>query len=230
MSIRPAIAIVLGLTIGLCPRCRHHRQPPDCRLQQARAGETEFRALYKELVEINTTLSVGSCTDGGQRDEGAPLKAAGYRRRATCSHRAARRPNQGNLVALLPGSDESSSRCCCSRISTWSKPIARTGTRSLQARRGRWILLRARRVGRQGHGRGVRRHHGALQERRLRPQARHQAGADLRRGDTQHLQRREIPHRASPGSHRRRLRPQRRRRRPAYDQERRCIVTCGPRR
>ena len=29
----------------------------------ARAGEAEFRALYKELVEINTTLSVGSCTD-----------------------------------------------------------------------------------------------------------------------------------------------------------------------
>ena len=31
--------------------------------KQARAGEAEFRELYKELVEINTTLSVGSCTD-----------------------------------------------------------------------------------------------------------------------------------------------------------------------
>ena len=30
---------------------------------KARAGEAEFRALYKELVEINTTLSVGSCTE-----------------------------------------------------------------------------------------------------------------------------------------------------------------------
>ena len=30
--------------------------------KQARAGEADFRALYKELVEINTTLSVGSCT------------------------------------------------------------------------------------------------------------------------------------------------------------------------
>jgi hypothetical protein len=27
--------------------------------KQARDGEAEFRALYKELVEINTTLSVG---------------------------------------------------------------------------------------------------------------------------------------------------------------------------
>ena len=29
---------------------------------KSRAGEPEFRALYKELVETNTSLSVGSCT------------------------------------------------------------------------------------------------------------------------------------------------------------------------
>ena len=31
--------------------------------KQARAGEAEFRELYRELVEINTTLSSGSCTE-----------------------------------------------------------------------------------------------------------------------------------------------------------------------
>ena len=30
---------------------------------KARAGEAEFRGLYRELIEINTTLSVGNCTD-----------------------------------------------------------------------------------------------------------------------------------------------------------------------
>jgi len=43
----------------------------------ARAGEAEFRALYKELVEINTTLSVGSCTDASHAMK-ARLVAAGY--------------------------------------------------------------------------------------------------------------------------------------------------------
>ena len=45
--------------------------------------------------------------------------------------------------------------------------------------------------------------------------ARHQAGADLRRGNPQRLQRRELPGRKPPRTDRRRLRTQRRRRRPA---------------
>src|SRR6476469_6573101 len=45
--------------------------------KQARAGEAEFRALYKELVEINTTLSVGSCTKAAEAMK-ARLSAAGF--------------------------------------------------------------------------------------------------------------------------------------------------------
>jgi hypothetical protein len=55
---------------------RHHARPRRLRhrlgansgdnqrvLSRARAPhEAEFRALYKELIETNTTLSVGSCT------------------------------------------------------------------------------------------------------------------------------------------------------------------------
>src|SRR5471032_698470 len=40
-------------------------------------GEAQFRALYKELVETNTTLSVGSCTLAAERIA-ARMKAAGY--------------------------------------------------------------------------------------------------------------------------------------------------------
>ena len=35
--------------------------------QDTAAGEQRFRALYKELVETNTTLSAGSCTLAAER-------------------------------------------------------------------------------------------------------------------------------------------------------------------
>ena len=38
-----------------------------CALAAPHAGETEFRALYKELVETNTSLSVGDCTLAAKR-------------------------------------------------------------------------------------------------------------------------------------------------------------------
>ena len=47
---------------------------------ELRPDQAEFRALYKELVETNTTLSEGSCTLAAQR-MAARLTAAGYRRR-----------------------------------------------------------------------------------------------------------------------------------------------------
>jgi hypothetical protein len=61
MSMRPAIAVVLGLTMGSAHAADITASRQTAASAKARAGETEFRALYKELVEINTTLSVGSC-------------------------------------------------------------------------------------------------------------------------------------------------------------------------
>src|SRR5688572_1367934 len=73
---------------------------------KARAGEAEFRALYKELVEINTTLSVGSCTDAANAMK-ARLSAAGFADEQLHLIVAPDRPKDGNLVAVLPGSDQS---------------------------------------------------------------------------------------------------------------------------
>jgi len=73
--------------------------------KQARAGEPEFRALYKELVEINTTLSVGSCTDAANAMK-ARLLAAGYADKDAQIIVPKEWPKQGNLVALLPGTDD----------------------------------------------------------------------------------------------------------------------------
>jgi len=71
----------------------------------ARPGEPAFRALYKELVETNTTVSTGSCTALAQKIA-VRLKAAGY---ADADIRLFNgptdRPQDGGLVATLPGKD-----------------------------------------------------------------------------------------------------------------------------
>src|SRR3954471_14102570 len=72
--------------------------------RQARAGEAEFRALYKELVETNTTLSVGSCTDAANALK-AHLLAGGYPESQVHVVVAPDWPRQGNLIADLPGTD-----------------------------------------------------------------------------------------------------------------------------
>src|SRR5688572_1778040 len=74
--------------------------------KQARAGEAEFRALYKELVEINTTLSVGSCTEASNAMK-ARLNAAGYPDDQLHVIVPPDRAKDGNLIAVLPGSDKS---------------------------------------------------------------------------------------------------------------------------
>jgi acetylornithine deacetylase/succinyl-diaminopimelate desuccinylase-like protein len=72
----------------------------------ARAGETRFRDLYKELIEINTTLSSGSCTQAAEAMK-ARLSKAGYPDSALHIIAPSDRPKDGNLIAVLAGSDPS---------------------------------------------------------------------------------------------------------------------------
>ena len=71
-----------------------------------RAGEAAFRSLYKELVEINTTLSAGSCTAAANAMK-AHLAKAGYPESDLHIVVPPDRPKDGNLIALLPGTDAS---------------------------------------------------------------------------------------------------------------------------
>lgn len=68
----------------------------------SRKGEPEFRALYKELVETNTSLSVGSCTLAAER-MAARLKSAGIGEVQMFT--APDHPKEGGLFAKFPGSD-----------------------------------------------------------------------------------------------------------------------------
>jgi acetylornithine deacetylase/succinyl-diaminopimelate desuccinylase-like protein len=67
-------------------------------------GQAEFRGLYQELIEIDTTAQHGSCTRAAEA-MAARLKAAGYPDADVQVLAPADRPKDGNLIAVLHGSD-----------------------------------------------------------------------------------------------------------------------------
>ena len=70
-----------------------------------RPDQTAFRALYKELVETNTTLSEGSCTLAAER-MAARLKAAGFADADLTLFATPENPKEGGLVALFRGTSK----------------------------------------------------------------------------------------------------------------------------
>jgi acetylornithine deacetylase/succinyl-diaminopimelate desuccinylase-like protein len=70
-----------------------------------RPDQLAFRALYKELVETNTTLSSGSCTLAAER-MAARLKAAGFADSDLTLFAAPDHPKEGGLVAILKGTSK----------------------------------------------------------------------------------------------------------------------------
>lgn len=73
---------------------------------QDRPDQKAFFGLYKELVETNTTLSVGDCTKAAEQIA-TRLKAAGYAAKDVTMFAPPGHPKEGGLVAVLPGSDAS---------------------------------------------------------------------------------------------------------------------------
>ena len=70
-----------------------------------RPDQVTFLALYKELVETNTTLSAGSCTLAAER-LAAHLKAAGYGGGDITLFSAPDHPKEGGLFAVLAGTSK----------------------------------------------------------------------------------------------------------------------------
>ena len=71
---------------------------------QARPDQQAFLGLYKELVETNTTLSAGSCTQAAAQI-GTRLKAAGFADADLTYFSVPDHPKEGGLVAIVKGSD-----------------------------------------------------------------------------------------------------------------------------
>ncbi len=73
--------------------------------QSLRPDQLAFRELYKELVETNTTLSVGSCTLASEQ-LAKRLKAAGFKDSDITMFSVPEHPKDGGLVAILPGTSK----------------------------------------------------------------------------------------------------------------------------
>ena len=115
------VAGLLGLTI--LPGAVLAQEAP---MPPLRPDQTAFRALYKELVETNTTLSAGSCTLAAQR-MAAHLKAAGFSNADVTLFSTPDHPKEGGLVAILHGSSKT------------AKPILLLGHLDVvEARRADW--------------------------------------------------------------------------------------------
>jgi acetylornithine deacetylase/succinyl-diaminopimelate desuccinylase-like protein len=93
LDIRPALVVIALLAAVPCVQA------------ESGAGETRFRELYKELVETNTALSVGSCTLAAER-MAARLKAAGFTDADLHPFAVPDHPKEGGLVAIYPGRDK----------------------------------------------------------------------------------------------------------------------------
>ena len=184
-------------------------------------GEAAFRELYRELVEINTTLSEGSCTTAAEA-MAARLRAAGFPADAVEVLVPVDQPKDGNLVARLEGRDPA------------LEPILLLAHIDVvEAKREDWERDPFKLVEENGYfyGRGasddkamaaiftdslIRYQAGGLQAPRD-----DQAGAHLRRGDGGAFNGVRLAARATSRElHRRRVRAQRRRRRAQLDGKR----------
>jgi acetylornithine deacetylase/succinyl-diaminopimelate desuccinylase-like protein len=67
-----------------------------------RADQLAFRELYRELIETNTSHSVGSCTLAAEK-MAAHLRAAGFPESDLHPFVEPTHPKDGGLVAMLPG-------------------------------------------------------------------------------------------------------------------------------
>ena len=77
-------------------------QAPQDEMGELRPDQREFRALFEELVETDTTLSNGSCTLAAERMADR-LRAAGFDDDQLTLFATPEAPREGGLVAVYPG-------------------------------------------------------------------------------------------------------------------------------
>jgi len=70
----------------------------------ARADQLAFRELYRELIETNTSHSIGSCTLAAEKMS-AHLRAAGFPESDLHAFAEPAHPKDGGLVGVLPGKE-----------------------------------------------------------------------------------------------------------------------------
>jgi acetylornithine deacetylase/succinyl-diaminopimelate desuccinylase-like protein len=82
-------------------------QTPTGMMGPLRPDQQAFRELYEELIETNTTVTNGSCTEASAK-MAARLKAAGFADEQLIAFGVPEHPKDGGLVAIYPGTSKSS--------------------------------------------------------------------------------------------------------------------------
>jgi acetylornithine deacetylase/succinyl-diaminopimelate desuccinylase-like protein len=100
-TMRSQWAIAVGVAMAIQVAAYAQEAP----MTPLRPDQVEFRALYKELVETNTTLSAGSCTLLADKIA-AHLKAAGFSDQDLTPFSVPEHPKEGGLVVVLAGSSK----------------------------------------------------------------------------------------------------------------------------
>jgi acetylornithine deacetylase/succinyl-diaminopimelate desuccinylase-like protein len=97
--------ILGGIALGLAVAMQVTALAQEAPMPPLRPDQVTFLALYKELVETNTTLSAGSCTLAAER-MAAHLKSAGFEDKDLTLFSVPDHPKEGGLVAILAGSSK----------------------------------------------------------------------------------------------------------------------------
>ncbi len=101
----PAIAIAIAIAMAMATATAATTATAAVSANDApRADQLAFRELFRELIETNTSHSIGSCTLAAER-MAARLRAAGYPESDLHLFAVAEHPKDGGLVAVLPGTD-----------------------------------------------------------------------------------------------------------------------------
>jgi acetylornithine deacetylase/succinyl-diaminopimelate desuccinylase-like protein len=95
-----SILLASALTLPSLASAQAPTQPTTLRPDQQ-----EYFGLYKELIETNTTLSQGSCTEAAAK-MAARLKAAGMKDDQLVPFSTPEHPKDGGLVAIYPGTSK----------------------------------------------------------------------------------------------------------------------------
>jgi acetylornithine deacetylase/succinyl-diaminopimelate desuccinylase-like protein len=97
----PSVAMAMAMAMQATPVAAE-----ELPMTALRSDQTAFLALYKELVETNTTLSAGSCTLAAEHIA-AHLKAAGFEDKDITLFSVPEHPKEGGVVAVLAGKSKS---------------------------------------------------------------------------------------------------------------------------
>src|SRR5271155_2751299 len=99
------LAMAMVAAIGALAATLQPAGAQEAPMAALRPDQAAFRAIYKELVETNTTLSVGSCTLAAER-MAAHLKSAGYTDADVKLFSVPDHPKEGGLTAILQGTSK----------------------------------------------------------------------------------------------------------------------------